>query len=199
MKKIIAMHSGTQHSYQIALALQEANMLEKYITSIYYKKNTAIYNYLESMSHSHLHQFLSRKNADYLNDELIQTVPQYEIIENLAKRLLKNSSFTNMSLPHWRDRNFDHAVSKMSTLENAKGVISFPNCSLKTFKAIKKISTTNQCVIEQPIGYYKEAETILLEEMELHPEFADTITYIKQSRIICIIYWITFFIIRRYS
>lgn len=178
-KKFIAMHSGMQHSYQIALALQESEKLKYYITSIYYKKEQFPFNILD-MSKK-LKNILEKRRAEYLDDDMIKTISRYEFLEQIFRRSLGNKHFTTTVMPHWRDRKFDNYVANHFISDEISGIISFPNCSLETFKMLKTINPTSKCIIEQPIGYYKEAEKIFLEEKELHPEFSDSITFSNQS------------------
>ncbi len=171
-KDIIISHPGVQHSYMVALAIQEMCRLEKFITSFFYKNTKFPYHVLSKIRM--IDNLFKKRCFDLLNQDNICNIPYYEICEQVCRVLLGNSNITNKFI-YWRDRAFDQHVSLFQIGNGAKLFIGYPNASYNSFKKVKRWG--GQCILDLPIGYYKEAESILEEEKQLHPDFADSITY----------------------
>ena len=165
-------HSGTHHSYMTALAVQDSGRLRRYFSSFYYKKSNRVLHALGVLSR--LERAMARRRCEGLNDELVSIVPQFEALEKLIDRTLRRGQ-TDNRLVYWRDRQFDRVVSGRLTAKPPAVLIGYPNCALKSFTVTQCVG--GKCVMDLPIGHFREAEKIFIEEKERHPEFADTITY----------------------
>ena len=77
-------------------------------------------------------------------------------------------------------RRFDQYISsRLYKLHNLKGVYAYEDCASLTFQAAKKLKLS--CFYDLPIGYWRAAQLIFLEERELNPMWASTLTGLKDS------------------
>lgn len=169
---IIVSHPGVQHSYMLVLAVQEIDRLDKFITSFYYKKNSVPYFLLTK--YGKIQKYFNKRFSALLDQSRIVNMPYYELVEQFSRLAFGNAEITN-NLIYWRDRAFDYHVSHFHLHKKIRTFIGYPNASLRSFTKIKQWD--GHCILDLPIGYYKEAEEILEAEKKLHPEFADSITY----------------------
>jgi starch synthase len=164
-------HSGMQHVLQIALALDEIGALKNFYTSFYVKRK---YRSLIKTKSNKINQFLTSRCINGLDENLVKNYPYYEFIEIFAKQLIGKTAFITHTLPRWRDRSFVRKIKRDITIP-FKGVWSFPNNSLEIFEYSNLNDGIN--ILEQPIGYYREAEKIFAIEKEINPSLASTITF----------------------
>jgi starch synthase len=171
-RDVIVAHSGTHHSYMTAAAFEEACLLDKYITS-YYHKQSSITDRLLTLTPS-IRKVSQRRHCDLLDDCRVISIPYYEAIEKgLNRTIYRNQSRDKMV--YWRDRMFSRHVANHYIKDSTRLVIGYPNASLEMLQKVRKQG--GLAVVDLPIGHFKSAESILQEERELHPAFADSITY----------------------
>ncbi|MBU1109746.1 MAG: glycosyltransferase family 4 protein [Candidatus Riflebacteria bacterium] len=173
--KIIVAHPGTQHSYQTAFGIQEAGMLQRYMTSFYYKKLGFVARFISFLPARFMEkikrEFLRRRKEE-LDDSLIQTFPIPELIYLLSTKAKILKNWSNKIL-YWRNKIFDEKIARMVLASRPDAVICYDSCSIQTFKACKNIGSI--AILDQSIGHIKTGVNILHEEALLHPEFADTL------------------------
>lgn len=174
--RVLVAHPGTQHSYQTALALQEAGFLHRYVTGFYYKDSvivSALISLLPEKYSNSIARLLLRRRNDELRQDLILTIPIPELIFVISSRLklLKNWSDKIM---WWRNRRFDRGISKMIVSTKPEALICYNSCAINAFKACAITGTVS--ILDQSVGHIKSYIKILQEEAELHPEFADQLS-----------------------
>ena len=172
---IVSQPGGVLVSYQAALALQEASLLDYFETGFYYKDSRfsrILLSMLPQQVAARLLRQLRRRTHEGLELQRVRTHPMAEIISVLFARLsvLKKFSGKIMQL---RNEYFDVAVGRVVRKLRPRAVICYDSCALKTFEAAKKVGTL--CILDQVVGHIKTGESILSEERLLHPEFADSI------------------------
>lgn len=173
---VLVAHPATQHSYQTALALQNAGMLKYYVTGFYYKTSGALVNLIQLLPLKYaenLERQLLRRRKDDLDKNLIRTFPILELLYVLSARL-KFTQKLSVKIIRWRNWRFDKNVAKLVMTTRPDAVICYDSCALDTFKACKK--TGSIAILDQSIGLLKYGIKILRVEAELHPEFAGTLS-----------------------
>ena len=77
-------------------------------------------------------------------------------------------------------RSFDRYVAKrLPNLPGLRAVYAYEDCALRTFQAAEKLGLNR--IYDLPIGYWRAARQIFEEERELQPEWACTLTGLKDS------------------
>lgn len=175
MVDVMIFHPGTQHSYQLAIAMEENKIRYKYLTSFFYKDTSIPYSLIKNFSKLDS-KLRGRRYSSQISQRNIINIPYYEIFEYLYKQIFKTKQNKIDRLIHWRDRAFDYHVCKYYLKKlKPKVVIGYPNASYYTFMMAKGLGI--KTVLDMPIGFYEYAEKIFEEEKRKHPEFADSITY----------------------
>lgn len=171
MKKVYVIHSGIQHVLQAVKAFQEAELLEKFYTSLILNEKTA--GALRRLGGKKLDKVLTLRQMSDLDHHLIGNNFRYELFEITAKMVFGRNTWTVNTLPHWRDRRVARAAARKIDPE-CRAVFGFPNNVLESFQ---KVGPSTIKILEQPIGHNRVALRIFEEERNLHPEFADSITF----------------------
>lgn len=86
---IAVAHPGKQHSYQVALAFQQAGLLRRFITGIYFKPEEFPYNmvrWLPRRFRERALRELSKRRLAELDDRLITTIPFFEVASRTVGR-----------------------------------------------------------------------------------------------------------------
>ncbi len=169
-------HPNTQHSFQLALALEKANFLNKFVTSIYYKPAQFPYHWLSGLAVSPAEKFtkeFKRRFLEGLNPEKIDQYPWFEVWRLLAEKAGISKRMGEKLLHLCEDR-IDSYVSR-KYLDHILAVVGFGDCSVRTFRAAKKKNILR--VLDQAIIHIDSASQLLQEEAACCPDFAETIDY----------------------
>ena len=180
---VILCNTGTRLSFQTALALQEAELLQQYTTSYYYSESDILSRLLKispSNKIRSLERQLKRRYLDGLDAKLVDSATLTEIAFIGAGRLGMPSVISN-SLLKWR--NFRLASRFDSSIRNhqPKAVICCDSWASERFKVCEEIGALK--ILDQNTGHISKMAKLLNEELELHPEFADSITPFSQDLI----------------
>lgn len=172
---VISQPGGVLVSYQAALALQEAGLLDYFETGFYYKDSRfsrILLSMLPKQVTAWLVKQLRRRVQDGLASNRVRVHPVAEIIFVLFARLPILNGFAG-KIMRQRNEYFDSVVSQIVRRLRPRAVICYDSCALRTFSAAKQVGTL--CILDQVTGHIKTGEKILSEERQLHPEFSDSI------------------------
>lgn len=159
-----------QHSHQLVYGLQKANRLNSYVTSLFYKHRTPPYSWLSQIER--VHTFMRKRSFEPLDQSKIHNILALEVFEQLSRRLLGHSQLTENMMSH-KAHIFDYLVSKCYINHHARILISYPDCALHSFKAIKKKGGI--AIMDMPIQHHSYTQKLFEEEKELAPEFAKSL------------------------
>ena len=181
LKQVNVFHPRTQHSYQLALAVQKAGLLHQFITSIYYKENCFPYNLIHILP-----KFLSSKSAkefrrrflDGLDTKKVKQYPWFEIAR-LAIEKVGISQYLKSQAVYFCDMQIDRYV-RDNCLSGINAVAGFSESCVETFRKAEKIGV--QCIMDQTTAYVDFVDKTLKEEMELSPDFAEAISTPKDKK-----------------
>lgn len=163
-------HPGTQHSWQTALAFQEAGTLGWYATSAFYDPDRWPYK---------LERFVPAKMADRLNREFrrrynpfldpakVRQFGLWEWSEVLSRRM-GNQRLSNYCNERG-NRAFGRQTIRLIEREPVDMVWGYNTSSLEVFRWAKQRGI--RCVLDQTVGHANSLNHYLLEEQERHPEF----------------------------
>lgn len=136
--KIIVAHPGKQHSYHLASALNQDNILLYYITTIYNKKSSIIYRILKHiLSVDDVKRLNNRRNKDLRDEQIIQFNKLGGLLETLLVRIDKKKILYRRIREFNSDR-FGIKVAKFAIKKNADAVIMYDDNSTAAFKYLKK-------------------------------------------------------------
>ncbi|MGR3304135.1 MAG: glycosyltransferase family 4 protein [Candidatus Scalindua sp.] len=181
---VVISHPGIHHAYQIVLGLQEAGLLQKFITRFYYKNQGGFATLIRLFPPKYaktLQREFKRRRLDGLDENLIRSF----LFGDLALktlRLIGMGSIIPSPVILSRNARFDARAARIVSRFKPSAVFCFDGCALETFKAARKVGAV--CILSQMIGHIKKGKQILQKEARLNPEFADTISAIIPNSLI---------------
>jgi alpha-maltose-1-phosphate synthase len=170
---IILSHSGKQHSYHVAKAMYQLELLERFYTSSYVTSS-----FLQRMAESQIQSILSRRFVSGLPGILVDSNWRFEIPEILIRKMFGKGLATQRAV-YRRDVNFDKFVAKQIIKLNRTTQIESPLFWGFQGSSYTSVSTANQLgwtsVCELATAHVVSAKKILGEEARLNPEWAKSI------------------------
>jgi starch synthase len=171
--------TGNENVRQAALAFREANLLKEFWTCVSWNPDAAANRFLPRP----LREQLARRSFPSSIGPLTHTAPNREI-GRLLFGALGLSIFSNHETgPLSIDaviRDLDRKVAhRLRHLENCDLVYAYEDGALETFRVAKGRGVHR--VYDLPIGYWRIAQRIYAEECEREPEWAETLTGIRDS------------------
>ncbi len=160
---IAVFHPGTQHSYQTALAFQDADRLAWYATAIFYDPGRWPYRiaaWLPSGLRRRVEHELRRRHHPGLDARLVRTIGACEWTERAAMRLGLRAveHYAN----EWGNRRFSRRVAAMALADGIRCVWGFNTASLPAFSILKPRGVT--CVLEHTTGHPRAWNRLLADE-----------------------------------
>lgn len=172
---VIVAHPGTQHSYETALAVQEAKLLRWYVTGFYYKPNRLWTRAVRSLPVSistKAEKELERRWKDGLDPHRVETAAAAELFYVAMSRMRPWRRYAQAAL-RLRNEWFDHLVGRIAEREQPAALICYDSCARNAFSKARAVGTL--CILDQSIASLRTGVQLLREEAALHPDFADSI------------------------
>ncbi len=175
--RVLLSHSGVQYAYKVARALHFGEMLVRFYSTLYYKPEGPIYKVTQKVFGNQW-WFTAIKERRYdpkLPSQMIHSVPWLEIGHRvwykLSRGLLENSVLT------FKNDLFDRYVAnRLRRFEPLFDLFyGFSGSALHCLKQSKFLGKLT--VLDHHDIHHETARKLLQEEVELHPDFADTIPY----------------------
>ncbi|MGC9944340.1 MAG: glycosyltransferase family 4 protein [Verrucomicrobiota bacterium] len=163
-------HPGTQHSWQTALAFQEAGALGWYATSAFYDPARWPYKlerFVPGQMSRRLNREFRRRFNPFLDPAKVRQFGLWEWSEVLSGRL--GIHWLQGYCNERGNRAFGRQTIRQIEREPVDIVWGYNTSSLEVFRWAKKRGI--RCVLDQTIGHLKSLSDCLLEEQEKHPEF----------------------------
>lgn len=146
--RIIVAHPGRQHSFRIATALKEKNLLFKYVTTVYDKENSLIMRIIKCFISKENRKRASKRRCPGLNDSDVVLFEQFlSFILLLVLRIDKTRKFSN-ALNDFISVRFQRKLAKYVLDNNVDIVISFDANSRELFRILKKEKPSVICIMD---------------------------------------------------
>ena len=163
-------HSGKQHAYRHALAIERCGALDRFITSGYYKPDTFPDSLFSRFSR--WDRVLRRRFQDGLPSEKVVRRWRYELPELLARRVF-GAGPTADNCVFRRDATFDQWVARR-WVRDCDVYWGFQASCLESLHAARERGIV--AVAEFATAHVTKAIDVLSREAEMHPEWAATIS-----------------------
>jgi glycosyltransferase involved in cell wall biosynthesis len=163
-------HPGTQHSWQTALAFQEAGAISWYATSAFYdpvRWPYKIERYVPGQMSGRLNREFRRRYNPHLDPARVRQFGLWEWSEVLFRRL--GSRYLSEYCNERGNQAFGRQVIRLIEREPVDMIWGYNTSSLEVFRWAKKRGI--RCVLDQTIGHANSLNHYLLEEQDRHPEF----------------------------
>jgi alpha-maltose-1-phosphate synthase len=163
-------HSGKQHAYRQALALDRAGALDRFITSGYYKPDQIPDRWASRFAKAD--RALRRRSQEGLPAARVVRRWRYEIPELIARRMLGSGPVADGCVFR-RDANFDRWVANRWA-RDCDAYWGFQGSCLESLQAARRRGIT--AIAEFATAHVTRAIELLSAEAERHPEWAATIS-----------------------
>ncbi len=179
--KVLVAHPAQQHSYRLATALKRVGMLDKYATTVYYKKGS-----LTSVAAKALKGKFRTKAQERHCEELDDTeVIQFCEGEGLLKLVALNTPYFksryNQIKYHTADR-FAKKVAKYAIKHKVDAVVTYDDSSPLLFEILKDKAPDILRIMDMSAANILYMRDIYERDMKLAPAFAGRL---KKERSIC--------------
>jgi len=167
---VVVAHSGKQHAYRHALAVQRAGALLRFVTSGYYRPDRRPDRWLARSQM--VHSRLRRRHLPGLESSRVTRCWPLEIPELAARGLLRSPRLADR-LVQRRDARFDRWVAERFA---AEGDIywGFQGSCLESARAARRAGRI--AVVEFATAHVTAAAKLLAAEAERFPAWADSIS-----------------------
>jgi glycosyltransferase involved in cell wall biosynthesis len=164
--------TGNSNVRHAALGLHRAGLLGEFWTSVSYRETP----FLRSVVPGSLARQLKRRIFPRELAPIIRTAPWRELGRLLAPRVGFRSLVRHEKGPLSVDSVYhalDHRVSQRLSDDRFTSVYAYEDGAAESFRVAEKLG--KQRLYDLPIGYWRAARQILLEEAERQPEWAMTL------------------------
>ena len=179
--KVLVAHPAQQHSYRLATALKRIGALDKYSTTVYYKKGNLTF-FVAKLLRGSFRVKAEARCCDELTDS---DVLQFCEAEGLLKLLALNTRFLKRYYYkikyHTADR-FAKKVAKYAIRHHVDAVVSFDDSSPILFERLKEKAPSILRIMDMSSANLLYLRRIYENDMMIATSFADRM---KRERSIC--------------
>lgn len=171
-KNIIVAHPAQQHSYKTAIAIKEMNKLDKYVTTVYYKKNNFTYFLCKFLKNDLLIRAKSR-HCEYLEDD--EVMQFYELgglfllfLQRVDKRKVLYNKFN-----HFINKKFEKKVAKYVLKKKSYALVMYDLYAFHSFKELKRRNSNTIKILDMSAPYYKFMVDIFKQDSQRNNKYSD--------------------------
>lgn len=179
--RVLIAHPAQQHSYRLAIALKKAGMLDKYITTVYYKNNS-LTHLVSKLLKGSIRTKAENRHCEFLDDN---EVIQFCEGEGLLKLVALNTRFFKKKYDrikyHTADR-FARRVAKYAIKHKVDAVVTYDDCSPLLFEELQKNDPHILRILDMSAANILYMREIYERDIEIVPSFADRL---RKERRIC--------------
>lgn len=147
MEKVVVAHPYQQHSFRIAVALDQVDMLKKYVTTVYDKKGS-ITNFVKNMLSGENKQRAGNRHCKELSDLKVLQISEMEsLFLLLLSRVDKKRKLYNLYNTYVL-RNFNKKLGKYLIKNGVEFVILYDTVSADCIKWLKRKHASVKIIID---------------------------------------------------
>lgn len=168
--KVGVFHPGTQHSWQTALALQRAERLAWFATSLFYKGDDWPYRverYLPGRLRNRVRYEFSRLAKPELDPDLVHTVGAIEWLQRIANRAGQRTLARH--LDNWGNRTFVRHLEKFVRHPGDLALWGYSGSSHATFALASQLG--RPLILDRTTGDHRAFNALMVDLMERFDEW----------------------------
>ncbi|MBP3769957.1 MAG: glycosyltransferase family 4 protein [Lachnospira sp.] len=173
MVKVIVAHPHQQHSYKLAEALQENEMLFSYITTVYNKKGSLTQKVISLLKGELKQRAINRRNNNIDDSKVIQFGEFGGLFVLVLMRLVKNDKRIMNPVNKIIGNYFGKKVAKYAIKNDVDIVIGYDSECTKMFSYLKKKAPHIIRVMDVSAGNRLYLKEVYKKDFVTCPEFAD--------------------------
>jgi glycosyltransferase involved in cell wall biosynthesis len=169
---------GNQNVRQALRAFNEANLLQRFSTSVYWDSTWLLNRLLPEAVKAEL----GRRSYPEIAWNQVSLHP----IREAFRLILAKCGVQSLSHPESpfsavkADESTDRFSATIVERGSFQAVYAYEGAAVRTFKAARKVGT--KCIYELPFAYWRHVGRLLKEESELKPEYAETMPSIIENQ-----------------
>lgn len=175
-KKIIVAHFGKQHSYKLAEAVKKIGYLNKYITTVYLKKNNWTYLVSRILKGKNLKRVKSRNCLFLFDFEVKQFCEFSGLINLLLMRIDKTKKIYNQ----WASftvKRFGKKVANYAIKNKVETVIMYDTNASECFRILEKKAPNIIRILDMSTPTHEYMKKIYMEDMKRCPKFSKNLRF----------------------
>lgn len=179
--RILVAHPAQQHSYRMAAALEKAGMLQKYATTVYYKKNTLTAVAAKLLKGRFRVKAENRRCAEIPDQKVIQFCEA----EGLLKLLALNTVFLKNTYRKIKYTTADHFAIKTARYalsNNVDAVITYDDTSPILFEVLREKAPDVVRIMDMSAANILYMRGIYEKDIQMAPQFEKRL---RNERKIC--------------
>lgn len=170
--KILVVHPAQQHSYRLAAALKRKGWLYKYITTVYWKKNSFTYFASLLLRGNFKKKARSRVCADLELEDVVQFCEAEGLLKLLSMNIPGLRPYYRKIKYHVSDR-FAQKVAAYAIKHHVDAVVCYDDCSSLLFKELSKRAPEILRIMDVSAANILYMRQIYDKDAELQPNFCD--------------------------
>lgn len=176
--KVLVVHPAQQHSYRLAAALSKKGWLDKYITTVYYKKHSLTHFASLFLDARFQKKAQARKCTALADKDVLQFCEIEGLLKLLAMNTAKLRPYYKRIKYHTADR-FAKKVARYAIQHNVDAVASYDDCSSLLFELLEQQAPQIIRVMDISAANILYMRNIYERDTVLQPTFA---TQLLQER-----------------
>jgi alpha-maltose-1-phosphate synthase len=163
-RAVIVSQPVHQHSYETAVALQEAGLLMSFMTSIYNTQTGPLSQTIRMMpspARRRVAALLAKRHHPELRNELVETLPWYHLSSYVLRCTGPRAS---EKIERWAHQRFDHAVGRALRQKAAVAVHANEGAARDTFRVAKELGLIRVLDVSNAYEYVERHRAILGQE-----------------------------------
>ncbi len=173
-------HPSTQHSWQTALAFQQADRLAWYATSVFYDPARWPYRietYLPVSLSKRINREFKRRYHRLLDPANVRHIGYWQWVQSAAHRLNAQAA-TRFACAYGNSR-FGERVIALIERDPVDTLWGYDTSSLEVFRWARQRGI--YCVLDQTLGHRLSMDRVMLAERARNPEFFDESSFRPSS------------------
>lgn len=168
--KIIVAHPGKQHSFRLATALKQKDMLYKYLTTVYYKRNSKVLPLIDKLTQGKLSHSINSRKCEFLDDnDVVQFYSFASLIILLLVRINNNGKIYH-AWNNWITNRFGIKVAKYAIKNRIDVVIMYDTTADTCFQYLKRKAPHIKLVIDSSAACNEYVVKTFERDLQSHSE-----------------------------
>lgn len=169
--KVLVVHPAQQHSYRLAAALRKKGWLDKYITTVYYKKFSLTYFASFFLDPGFRKKAQARKCDALADEDVIQFCEAEGLLKLLAMNTPKLRPYYKRIKYHTADR-FAKKAARYAIRHKADAVVSYDDYSSLLFQLLEQRAPQIIRIMDVSAANILYMREVYERDMVLQPAFA---------------------------
>ena len=164
---IVVAHPGKQHSFETAVGLLEAGVLQQYITTVYNSKKSIAMRFCKIFLNKNDTKKAETRYCAELPEEFISQKCELLGLVGLVLLRLPGNKNVYRSYMVWLNDVFGKAVAKYAIRHNAAAVIMYDTTATECFKYLKQKAPHIKRILDMSIATREFAKNIYERDIEI--------------------------------